>query len=168
MALRPAAAFFALCLLLAPLAAQAICSCTTPPLPRRWADADAIFTGKVKSVEVLKKFVQLGGNDMPVRVTLEVGDVFKGPPEKGKTFDIHTSLTKDTCTGYPFAKGGEYLVFGYLRREETFERWSFYDMPVGTYGNGGLCGGTKPLDAAATPELDALARLAGEAPPAGH
>ncbi|TNE32819.1 MAG: hypothetical protein EP349_00765 [Alphaproteobacteria bacterium] len=65
-------------------------------------------------------------------------------PEKdeNKQFTMHTSLQNLTCMGYPFQEGQEYLVFAYLRKEGSGNRWSLYHYPAGTYGAGGLCGGT--------------------------
>lgn len=118
------------------------CNCTPKTLEARRNDADAVFLGTVKNIEVVEKFVQYGTDDLPVTVTFLVDDGYKGA-ETGKTFTLHTSLTRETCTGHPFVKWKKYLVFAYARKEETYETWSLYNFPSGTFDVGGLCGGTK-------------------------
>ncbi len=68
--------------------------------------------------------------------------------DEDKTFTMHTSLQNVTCMGYPFKEGEDYLVFAYLRKEGSGNRWSLYHYPAGSYGAGGLCGGTVPYDTA--------------------
>jgi len=80
---------------------------------------------------------------------LETGRRIVPEVDEDKTFTLHTSLQHVTCMGYPFEEGGDYLVFGYLREEGSGNRWSLYHYPSGTYGAGGLCGGTIPYN---TPE----------------
>lgn len=80
--------------------------------------------------------------------------------DEDKQFSMHTSLQNVTCMGYPFTEGQEYLVFAYLRKEGSGNRWSLYHYPAGTYGAGGLCGGTSLYN---TPEaqqdLDKIYRV---------
>lgn len=73
---------------------------------------------------------------------IETGWHFVPEHEDKKTFTMFTSLQNLTCMGYPFKEGEDYLVFAYLREEGSGNRWSLYHYPSGTYGVGGLCGGT--------------------------
>lgn len=128
---------------------RTICQCLPQPLDWRWNGAAAVFTGTVTGIETVTEWVQRGNDDIPVKVTFRVDEGFKGV-EKGKTFLMHTNMQKHTCTGYAFEEGKPYLVFAYVRKEESYERWSQYGFPSGTYDVGGLCGGIKPLDGAET------------------
>lgn len=124
---------------------RTICQCLPQPLGWRWDNAVAVFSGTVTEIETVTAWVQRGNDDIPVKVTFSIDENFKGV-EKGKKFVMHTNMQKYTCTGYAYEKGKPYLVFAYERKEETYERWSQYDFPSGTYDVGGLCGGIKPLE----------------------
>ena len=135
------------CFLLCVFAAQqafAACTCDPAPLETRWRNADAIFTGTVEKISTIEKYVQHANRDLPVKIVIRP-DVFYKGDSTGETFTLHDSLTFDTCTGHPFEAQGEYLIFAYLRRAETYEHWSLYNFPSGTYGVGGLCGGTQSM-----------------------
>lgn len=125
------------------------CTCTAKSFDTRWNDSAAVFLGTVKSIKTVEKYVEYGNDDLPVEVTLSVDDAYKGT-ETGEDFVLHTSLTRGTCTGHPFEEGKKYLLFVYRREAETFEYWSLYDFPSGTYDVGGLCGGTKGIKDAET------------------
>lgn len=118
------------------------CTCTENTFDNRWNGAEAVFAGTVQKVEIVEKHVQYGNKDVPIEVSLYVDEAYKGAKTGGK-FTLHTSLTHETCTGHPFRRGERYLIFAYLRREDTYELWSLYNFPSGTYDVGGLCGGTK-------------------------
>ncbi|MEZ0224419.1 MAG: hypothetical protein ACAH83_07700 [Alphaproteobacteria bacterium] len=122
------------------------CICSPDPFESRWSKVTTVFTGTVTGIEELHEYLRKGNaNDIPVKVTLKVTERFKGGAKKDETFVLHTSLTRDTCTGHPFEKDGEYLVWAYKRAESTYESWSLYNMPSGSFDVGGLCGGTKKL-----------------------
>lgn len=121
------------------------CTCAADTLERRWDASVAVITGTVTDIKVVDKYVRYGSKDLPVEVTLQVNDVYKGK-EIGKTFTLFTSITKVTCTGHPFELGKKYLIYAYQRQDAKFERWSLYEFPTGTYDVGGLCGGTQPFD----------------------
>ena len=133
-------------LTLIPVAAWA-CQCVMPEFDMKWKTVDAVFAGKVTAITPLEQFRKSPLDEMPVKVDIEILHLYKGGIE-GKTISLHTSLNDHTCTGYTFKTGESYLVYGYQRKAETFERWSFYNFPSGTWDVGGLCGGTLPLASA--------------------
>ncbi len=135
------------------------CQCMEQPLPRRWEDSQAVFTGTVTDIELVKQWTQRGNNDIPVIVTVTVDEGFKAV-EKGNIFKFHSNQHHDTCMGADFEKGTSFLFFGYERREQFYEQWSLYDFDTGTFDTGGLCGGTKRMDDALTaPEIEAIKAL---------
>ena len=137
---------FGVVLCVASSTAQA-CTCLEATLSDRWRNADIIFSGTVESISTIRKYMKDNITDTPIEVFLNVSEVFKGKiKSKNKGFVLHTSQQKYNCAGHPFEVGQSYLVFAYLRRAETFEHWSLYNYPSGTYGIGGGCGGTKPLE----------------------
>lgn len=87
--------------------------------------------------------------DKDTEEILETGRHVLPEREEDKNFLMHTSLQNRTCMGYPFKEGEEYLVFAHMREEGSGNRWSLYHYPSGTYGAGGLCGGTAAFN---TPE----------------
>ena len=136
---------------------DAKCVCAPRPLDARWKMATVIFTGTVRSIDVIKIQVQRGNVDLPVSVSLAVDDVYKGKVKSGEAFELQTNLTKETCTGHPFEKGRKYLVFAYERSEDVVEDWSLYPLPSGTFDVGGLCGGTKDMEDKTVPaEIEQL------------
>ncbi len=148
-----------LALLLIPLPAlakdprpEAACVCAPRPLDARWKDATNIFTGTVRSIDVIKIQVQRGNVDLPVKVAVAIDEVYKGEVKKGEAFELQTNLTRETCTGHPFVQGHRYLVYAYRRDEEYVEDWSLYPLPSGTFDVGGLCGGTKDMEDKSVPE----------------
>lgn len=153
-------------LTLSALAAQAAgCACSPDPFENRWNKADVIFKGTVVKIKELPEYVRKGNaNDMPVSVILRVDEKYKGKAKVGGGFELETSLTRDTCTGHPFEEKQQYLIFAYQRADDTFEPWSLYNMPIGTYDVGGLCGGTKKIDAAAGDDMSAIQKKLAEEP----
>ncbi len=137
------------------------CTCAIPEFGTIWNAADAVFTGKVTTITPVEKYRKNPLDEMPVIVELDITENFKGI-EKEKTFTLHTSLNEHTCTGYPFRTGESYVVFAYQRTDGTFERWSFYNFPSGTWDTGGLCGGTQ--DAGVAHDTLDLLRARKEAP----
>jgi hypothetical protein len=136
------------------------CSCLPDPFQKRWDAADAVFTATVIQIDELTKYIRKGNaNDIPVNVLLKVDESFKGTAAKpGHGFELQTSLTKDTCTGHPFVKGKEYLIFAYQRSENAEAATSLYNMPAGSWDVGGLCGGTKDISTSAASDEIALIR----------
>lgn len=128
---------------LAKQAAPVTCSCLPADVDTRIADADRIYVGTVRSIEVVESMVEPGRKDPPVIVTFDVDEAFK---DSGKKEELHTSLTRLTCAGFPFEEGKTYLVYAYKRLASTYEKWSLYDYKTGTLGTGGLCGGTQEID----------------------
>jgi hypothetical protein len=153
-----------LVMLLVPLQASAWeerpdakCVCAPRKFDSRWKAATVIFTGTVRSIDIIKLQVQRGNVDLPASVSLSIDDVYKGKVKSGEAFELQTSLTKETCTGHPFEKGHKYLVFAYERSEDVVEDWSLYPLPSGTFDVGGLCGGTKDIDDKTVPaEIEQL------------
>lgn len=149
-------------------AAGPLCACAEEPFEDRLAEADAIFTGTVLSVTPTRAFGQRtpaaagykpgGEADPPVVVDLKIDEAFKGIYADQTTFHLHTSLAHYTCAGYPFEKGGKYLIFAYERQLARPSKLSLYQFKAGTYDVGGLCGGTKPAKTAAA-EIEALRPL---------
>ena len=132
------------------------CTCAADTLERRWNASVAVIAGTVTDIKVVDKYVRYGSKDLPVEVTLQVDEAYKGK-DIGTTFTLFTSITKVTCTGHPFELGKKYLIFAYQRQDAKFERWSLYEFPTGTYDVGGLCGGTQPFDETAlASELDGI------------
>jgi hypothetical protein len=136
------------------------CACTEKSFDVRYDHADAIFAGTVTGIAPVRAFARNGQSDPPVEVTFAVDEAYKGLGG-AKTFTLHTSLANKTCTGYPFRKGAQYLVFAYRRGDFEYRPESLYRFPEGTYDVEGLCGGTKAFSTAAAEDLR---RLKPEAP----
>ena len=142
--------------------ARAGCTCAPDPLNVRWSNADAIFTGKVMAIDPVPEFKTDNTHDPAVKVVFQVDEVFKGKDINGQ-IALYTSLAKLTCMGYPFKRNRDYLVFGYMRKAESYETWSLYNYASGTLGTGGLCGGTQPLsNTGAKAEVLDLRKMAAE------
>ena len=122
------------------------CYCMPAPFATRYATADAVFTGTATAVETQEPLVEYGNDDIPVKVTFNIDQSFKGTGES-KTFLIYSNMHVWTCAGAHYEKGKQYLVYAYKRRPEHFEDWSLYAFPSETYDVGGACGGTVLLDA---------------------
>ena len=101
--------------------------------------------GKMTEFPLERPIVSVADGDQEL---LETGRYKLPERDEDKKFIMHTSLQNLTCMGYPFKEGAEYLVFAYLRKEGSGNRWSLYHYPSGTYGVGGLCGGTSSFSAA--------------------
>lgn len=168
--MRPAyisALILALSLCLTPAPADALkkksrCQCMEAALKTRWTASQAVFTGTVTDIKEVKEWTQRGYEDTPVIVTMQIDENIKGV-EAGKLFKLYTNINRFTCMGAKFEKDKKFLVFAYERKAEIYERWSLYDFDSGTFDVGGLCGGTKPMDDAATaPELAEIKALPKE------
>ncbi len=134
------------------------CTCLPADIDMRIAQADRIYTGTVRSIEIAENMVQPGRKDPPVIVTFDVQDSFKDADSAQQV--LHTSLTRVTCAGYPFEEGKTYLIYAYKRLASTYERWSLYDFKTGTLDTGGLCGGTiEATDDRAVSEIEKLRAL---------
>ena len=89
------------------------CSCVAPGPPDvEVAQSVAVFAGRVIQVE--QPNGPLVSSADPVRVTLQVATVWKGPVEP--TVVVQTVRESASC-GFPFAMGQDYLV--YARGTET-------------------------------------------------
>lgn len=119
-----------------------VCSCTAGPFLQRWQAADKVYVAKAEEIRPRPDMRKAGhDDDPPIEVYLRVSKAYKNAAPH-TTEELHTNLTKVTCTGHPFELGKTYLVYAYLRRAETHEYWSLYAFPTGTYDTGGRCGGT--------------------------
>lgn len=143
---------------------KTLCQCMEAPLRKRWLDTKAVFTGTVTEIEPFKEWIQRGSDDIPIIVTLRVHETFKGGMEKGSLVKLHTNLHKHTCMGADYALEKEFLIFAYIRKEETYEYWSLYDFPTGTLDVGGYCGGTKTLGEAADADIAELRKMTDDGP----
>ncbi len=81
------------------------------------ADAGAVFSGQVMSVEEGSSTRMFGMSVPSRRVTLQVSEVWKGP--QTETLEVSTPRDGATC-GYAFKEGQEYLVYAY-GKEEPFK-----------------------------------------------
>lgn len=138
---------------------QTKCTCMPDTLEKRWEASGAVFTGTVSEAVEVKEWSQRGNADLPLIVTVKVDQGYKGV-EKGNTFKFYTNKHVNTCMGADFETGQSYLFFAYQREPGTYERWSLYDFPSGTFDVGGLCGGTRASgDAATAAEIAEIDKL---------
>lgn len=116
------------------------CSCAEPPsVEESLKYKTAIFTGKVIRLEQPNPEEDGSiSSAAPVKVTLEVAEVWKG--ELGKETDIYTAMDGASCGYGGFELDQEFIVFAYGKpdRLET-----------------GMCEGNKPISKAGK-ELSAL------------
>ncbi|MBE7103352.1 cobalamin biosynthesis protein CbiN [Bacillus cereus] len=113
------------------------CDCMKKSPEDAFQKNDVVFEGKV--LEVQEKD---GGG---IKILFEVKNIWKGT--SSSQIIIYTSVS--SCA-FPFAKGGEYLVFSSYRGEEKLET--------------SICSGTKRLDEAEV-EKTALSHIAKESVP---
>src|SRR3989344_5939889 len=93
------------------------CSCAMLGSPEESLQvANAVFSGRVVSVEMPQGFIQSSVD--PVRVTFEVDRFWKGPAFKER--EIITPRSSASC-GYYFNKGKSYLVYTYFDKESQEE-----------------------------------------------
>lgn len=123
------------------------CLCAAIPFEDRWEKSDAVFTGVVTDIKVVKTRIVHGSSDLPVVVLVTVDKGYKGAFDHA-AFLLYTNMNVDSCMGYDYKIGGKYLFYAYMRRPEIREAWSMYNFPSGTFDVGGLCGGTAPVEAA--------------------
>jgi hypothetical protein len=112
------------------------CDCMKKSPEDAFQKNDVVFEGKV--LEVQEK-------DGRMKTLFEVKNIWKGT--SSSQIIIYTSVS--SCA-FPFAKGGEYLVFSSYRGEEKLET--------------SICSGTKRLDEAEV-EKTALSHIAKESVP---
>ncbi len=113
------------------------CDCIKKSPEDAFQKNDVVFEGKV--IEVGRK------EGMGTEVLFEVKNIWKGT--SSSQIIIYTSVS--SCE-FPFAKGGEYLVFSSYRGEEKLET--------------SICSGTKRLDEAEI-QKNALSHIAKESVP---
>ncbi|MBK5430640.1 MULTISPECIES: cobalamin biosynthesis protein CbiN [Bacillus] len=113
------------------------CDCIKKSPEDAFQKNDVVFEGKV--IEIGRK------EGVGTEVLFEVKNIWKGT--SSSQIIIYTSVS--SCA-FPFAKGGEYLVFSSYRGEEKLET--------------SICSGTKRLDEAEI-EKTALSHIAKESVP---
>jgi hypothetical protein len=139
------------------------CTCAMAHFDTRWRLADGVFSGVVTEVTPVEAYMDAAKDDIPIKVTFDIASVFKTTDgfknaiTANQQFVMYTALAYKTCAGYPFQKGEKYLVYAQQRRE-GHEYWSLYNFPTGTFGEGGLCGGTQKFSNAKT-DLDIIRRM---------
>lgn len=107
------------------------CSCAGPPeVSESLERSAAIFAGKVTQIAGPPRKQVMSSAD-PVRVTLEVTEIWKG--ELNPVTELTTAMSSASCGYDQFAVGSEYLVFASAESGRLTT---------------GLCDGTKPLTAA--------------------
>ncbi len=127
------------------------CSCMDLPLKNDIRDADAVFSGEVRSID---EEASAGGSGImaaPGRITFAVEDSWKGVTVE--TVDVYGQGDGANCYNL-FEEGEAYLVYASRAREA--------DAPLKNVG----CGETKSL-AGAEPDLRLLGAPAGELPETG-
>ncbi len=94
------------------------CSCAQLPPPLDFLEAsDAVFSGRVLSVEGIPLQNDPDGIDIPVEVTFQVSKVWKGPSDG--TLVVETSLEGSLCgLGRTFRINEEYLVYAFGEESE--------------------------------------------------
>jgi photosystem II stability/assembly factor-like uncharacterized protein len=130
---------------LAPAPASA-CSCAGPaPVQEELSRKTAVFSGKVTGVAGPNRgFVRSSAD--PVRITFEVGNVWKG--ELLAQTDVYTAASSASCGYDSFAVGKEYIVYASTDKDQLVT---------------GLCSRTKLLTAAGE-DLQALGNGYGPLP----
>ena len=94
------------------------CSCAQLPPPLDFLEAsDAVFSGRVLSVEGIPLQNDPDGIDVPVKVTFQVSKVWKGPSDG--TLVVETSLEGASCgLGRIFRIDEEYLIYAFGEESE--------------------------------------------------
>ncbi|RKN66084.1 hypothetical protein [Paenibacillus ginsengarvi] len=130
---------------LAPAPASA-CSCAGPaPVQEELNRKTAVFSGKVTGVAGPNRgFIRSSAD--PVRITFEVGKVWKG--ELLAQTDVYTASSSASCGYDSFAVGKEYIVYASTDKDQLVT---------------GLCSRTKLLTAAGE-DLQALGNGYGPLP----
>lgn len=158
----PAMAVALVCVVfLAPDPASA-CSCGVPAgvspqeiVRQELSRSDAVFTGEVIYIDRPRL---VPSSVDPMEVTLRVFETWKGAARE--TLALRTAVSDASC-GYPFDRGGRYLVFA--SEGTTHGEKEEKELEVG------LCGSTEPLSEAG-PALGALGPDVAStgAPPTGE
>lgn len=87
------------------------CSCAPPPPPGEARDGSAaVFAGQVIAIEAPGPINGVISSADPVKVTLQVSQVWKGP--LSNTLVVTTARDSASC-GYSFDLSSEYLVYAY-------------------------------------------------------
>jgi hypothetical protein len=126
------------------------CSCMDVPLKNDIRDADAVFSGEVRSIDQ-EATVGDGPLAAPGRITFAVRDSWKGAP--AETVDVYGQGDGVNCYNL-FEEGEAYLVYASRAKEA--------DAPLKNVA----CGETKPLAAAET-DLRMLGPPTGGLPETG-
>lgn len=85
------------------------CTCVFPAPPKDSLEkSTAVFVGKVVDIDVPSKMIFRSSD--PVKVTLEVSKIWKGPDYK--TLVLTTARDGASC-GYSFKQDEEYVVYAY-------------------------------------------------------
>jgi hypothetical protein len=88
------------------------CTCAPPGPPRQELErADAVFTGKVESIEPAPSSGDNPRWPSRLEVTLRLLGVWKGLPE-GDRVTLYTASQSAAC-GFGFEEGKKYLVYAY-------------------------------------------------------
>lgn len=130
------------------------CSCMDVPLKNDIRDADAVFSGEVRSIDE-DASAGSGGMAAPGRITFAVQDSWKGVT--AETVDVYGQGDGANCYNL-FEEGEAYLVYASRAKEA--------DAPLKNVG----CGETKPLAGAEAdlrllgPPVDELPETGGLAP----
>ena len=139
------------------------CTCAMAHFDTRWRLAEGVFSGIVTEIATVDSYMDAAKDDLPIKVTFKVLNIFKGSENfmkevgESKQLVMYTALAEKTCAGYPYEKGKKYLVYAH-QRTEGHEHWSLYNFPTGTFGEGGLCGGTQKFSEART-DLEIIRRM---------
>ncbi len=126
------------------------CSCMDVPLKNDIRDADAVFSGEVRSIDEAPG-VGSGFMAAPGRISFAVEDSWKGVT--AETVDVYGQGDGANCYNI-FEEGEAYLVYASRAKGD--------DAPLKNVG----CGETKPL-AGAEPDLRLLGAPADELPETG-
>ena len=86
------------------------CLCGAPRTPKEaLARADAVFAGKVESIEELPADQADGKNHWArMKVTVSLLKSWKG--DRALRMEVYTGLSTNEC-GYPFVRGSNYLIY---------------------------------------------------------
>lgn len=122
------------------------CDCVGPGGKRAMTKVSVVFSGKVKKIEYLEK--DSDKTEPKIKVTFVVSRVWQG--DVRKSFVIHTTENKWSCSGYYFSIGSEYLVVAYPNDDKAFKE---ENNPKTTFGTN-PCGATKRLEAAGNELLE--------------
>jgi hypothetical protein len=101
------AMFTAVLWLMAYASSSVACSCVRATLAERYKAADAVFIARVTAAELLS---ERDAHFEYLRARYELGEVFKGNPEKAGALRTHAGGSYGTC-GVPLNVGDHLLLF---------------------------------------------------------